>query len=136
MFNEMVKVRIFVYIYKIYITSILHYFEKSIQGCGIYRRYTTRIFYQNNMIFVDEYPVNSFIVFDDCILIKQNIMQDYFLRRCYKNISCVYSSRNWTKLNFNIIQNNLNFLCVFKQNSFYIKKIYNEVADIYYIRKL
>ena len=56
-------------------------------------------------------------------------MQDYFVRSRHKNISCVYLSQNWTKLNFNIIRNNLNFLCVFKQNSFYIRQIYNEVAD-------
>ena len=56
-------------------------------------------------------------------------MQDYFVRSRHKNISCVYLSQNWTKLNFNIIRNNLNFLCVFKQNSFYIRQIYNQVAD-------
>lgn len=103
--------------------------QKAYQDVESTEGVTRGYFYQDDMTSVDDCHTNSLVVFDDCILAKQDVMKDYFVRSRHKNISCVYLSQNWTKLDCGIIRNNLNFLCVFKQNSFYTRLIYRELAD-------
>ena len=69
---------------------------------------------------------NSLIVFDDCILENQNLIKEYFVMGRHKNISCIYLSQCYSKVDIQLIRNNLNMLCIFKQNEHYMKKIYDD----------
>ena len=75
---------------------------------------------------LDECYPNSLIVFDDCLMGKQDKIKDYFIRSRHKNISCIYLSQCFVKVDRQVIRNNINFICIFKQNSHYTKSIYNE----------
>lgn len=75
---------------------------------------------------LDECYPNSLIVFDDCLLGKQDKIKDYFIRGRHKNLSCVYLSQSYGKVDRQVIRNNVNFICIFKQNNHYAKSIYND----------
>jgi len=86
-------------------------------------------FFENcsDIIPVDECKNNSLVVFDDCVNIRdQNVIMDYFVRGRHKNISCVYLSQNYVRIDKQLIRGNANFLCVFEQQPSYIKYIYDE----------
>lgn len=85
-------------------------------------------FYSNceDIISVDECEPNSLIIFDDCILEKQDQIKSYFTRGRHKNISCIYLSQCYSLVDLKVIRNNLNFLCIFKQNRHYTRKIYDD----------
>lgn len=79
------------------------------------------------LVSLDECQPNSLVIFDDCVNVKQqHAIKDYFVRRRHKNISCVYLTQSYTKVDKQLIRNNINFLCVFKQGPKYTKDIYDE----------
>ena len=84
-------------------------------------------FYDNceDIVSVDDCDSNSLIIFDDCILEKQSPIKEYFVRGRHKNISCIYLSQCFTLVDVKAIRNNLNYLCVFKQNQHYTRMIYD-----------
>lgn len=84
-------------------------------------------FYSNceDIISVDDCESNSLIIFDDCILEPQSPIKEYFVRGRHKNISCIYLSQCFSLVDLKTIRNNLNFLCIFKQNQRYTKSIYD-----------
>jgi type IV secretory pathway VirB4 component len=66
------------------------------------------------LISLDDCEPNSLVVFDDCVNIQQqHIIKDYFVRGRHKNISCVYLTQSYTKVDRQLIRNNINFLCIF-----------------------
>lgn len=79
----------------------------------------------DEIIPLSECKPNSLIVFDDCVLENQDIIKEYFVMGRHKNISCIYLSQCYSKVDKQLIRNNLNMLCVFKQDDHYTKKIYN-----------
>ena len=86
-------------------------------------------FYSNceDLISVDECEPSSLVVFDDCVNIRQqHFIKDYFVRGRHKNISCIYLTQSYTKIDRQLIRNNINFLCVFRQSPKYMKDIYDE----------
>lgn len=85
-------------------------------------------FYNNceEIISVDDCSPNSLIVFDDCILENQVTIKSYYTRGRPKNISCIYLSQCYTLIDLKAIRNNLNFICIFKQNNHYTNKVYND----------
>ena len=86
-------------------------------------------FYSNceDLISVDECEPSSLVVFDDCVNIRQqHFIKDYFVRGRHKNISCIYLTQSYTKIDRQLIRNNINFLCVFRQSPKYTKDIYDE----------
>lgn len=83
----------------------------------------------DDIIPVDECCENSLIIFDDCILEKQDKMRDYFVRGRHKNISCIYLTQCYTLADLKTIRNNCNFIITFKQNDHYLKKIWSEFAS-------
>lgn len=85
----------------------------------VYERY-------EDLITVDDCKSNSLVVFDDCILEQQTIIRDYFVRSRPKNISCIYLSQSYSMVDMKVIRNNLNFLIVFNQSMYYLKKIWEE----------
>jgi hypothetical protein len=67
------------------------------------------------------------VVFDDCVNIRQQeTIKDYFVRGHHKNISCVYLTQFYMKVDSQLIRNNINFLCIFKQSLKHIKNIFDE----------
>jgi GTPase SAR1 family protein len=80
----------------------------------------------DDIISVDECKPNSLVIFDDCILEKQSVIRDYFVRSRPKNISCIYLSQCYSLVDLQVIRNNLNFLILFKQNNHYINMIWND----------
>jgi predicted GTPase len=79
------------------------------------------------LISVEECKPNSLVVFDDCVNSQQQqTIKDYFVRGRHKDISCVYLTRSHTKTDRQLIRNNINFLCIFRQNQKYTKDIYDE----------
>ena len=85
-------------------------------------------FYNNceDIISVEECEPNSLIVFDDCILEKQDPIKSYYTRGRHKNISCIYLSQCYSLVDLKVIRNNINFLCLFKQNKHYTRKVYDD----------
>lgn len=75
---------------------------------------------------LDECEKNSLVVFDDCLMEKQEAIKDYFIRGRHKKVSCIYLSQSYGKVDMQVIRNNVNLLCVFKQNKHYTKCIYND----------
>jgi predicted AAA+ superfamily ATPase len=74
------------------------------------------------LIPVNECESNSLLVFDDCVNVKQQeIIKDYFSYGRNKNISCIYLTQCYTKVDSQLIRNNINFLCIFKQSIKHIK---------------
>lgn len=86
-------------------------------------------FYEDceELINVDDCPSDTLVVFDDCVNSKgQNIIKDYFSRGRHKNISCIYLTQSLTKIDRQLIRNNLNCLFVFRQQKHYAKQIYDQ----------
>ena len=86
-------------------------------------------FYDNcdDIIPVDECKPDSLVIFDDCILEKQGIIKEYFVRSRPKNISCIYLSQSYSLVDLKVIRTNLNFLIVFEQSPRYMKKIWEDL---------
>lgn len=80
----------------------------------------------DELIPLDECRSNSLVVFDDCLLEGQTKIKDFFIRGRHKNISCVYLSQSYSRVDMQVIRNNINLLCVFKQNKHYTKRIYED----------
>ena len=66
------------------------------------------------------------VVFDDFITEQHQLIIDYFVRGRHKNISCVYLTQSYTKVYRQLIRNNINFLCVFKEITNYMRNICDE----------
>lgn len=81
-----------------------------------------------NIISVDDCAEDSLVIFDDCVLENQKKIKQYYVRGRHRNISCVYLSQCYTLVDIKVVRNNLNFVCVFKQNDHYTKKIYDDMV--------
>lgn len=75
---------------------------------------------------LEECKKNSLVVFDDCLMEKQDVIKSYFIRGRHRNLSCVYLSQSYGRVDMQVIRNNVNLLCVFKQNKHYTKRIYDD----------
>lgn len=81
----------------------------------------------DELITLDACEEKSLIIFDDCVNIQhQREIKDYFVRGRHKKISCVYLTQSWSKVDKQLIRNNINFLCVFRQGPRYMRDIYDE----------
>ena len=89
-----------------------------------------------DLIAVDECKNNSLVIFDDCVNIReQGIIKDYFVRGRHKNISCIYLSQNFTKVDTQLIRENINFLILFEQRPKYLEYIYKDYIGTDYTYK-
>lgn len=79
---------------------------------------------------LEECRKNSLVVFDDCLMEKQDVIKDYFIRGRHRKLSCVYLSQSYGRVDMQVIRNNLNLLCVFKQNKHYTKRIYDDFVGV------
>jgi SAM-dependent methyltransferase len=69
---------------------------------------------------------DSLVVFDDCLMENQDVIKDYFIRGRHRKLSCVYLSQSYGRVDMQVIRNNVNLLCVFRQNKYYTKRIYDD----------
>jgi hypothetical protein len=83
------------------------------------------------MILVDDCEPNSVVVYDYCVNIQQQEqnVKDYLVRGCHKNISYIFLTQSYTKTYKQLIRNNINFSCIFRQGPKYIRDIYDEYVD-------
>jgi hypothetical protein len=105
-------------------TQLRKHYEKVEHALGT----TIAYFYSNcsDLIPLDECKPNSLVVFDDCLLEEQTKIKDYFIRGRHKQISCIYLSQSYGRVDMQVIRNNVNLLCIFTQNKHYTQKIYND----------
>lgn len=80
----------------------------------------------DDLVPLDECKPKSLVVFDDCLLENQKKIKDFFIRSRHKKISCVYLSQSYGKVDMQVIRNNINVLCMFSQNRYYTKRIYDD----------
>lgn len=79
-----------------------------------------------DVVSVDDCEPNSLVVFDDCLLEEQLKIKDYFIRARHKQISCVYLSQSYGRVDMQVIRNNVNLLCLFALNKHYTKRVYDD----------
>jgi len=105
-------------------TQLRKHYEKVERVLGTHLAH----FYSNcdDLIPLDECRPNSLVVFDDCLLEQQTKIKDYFIRGRHKQISCVYLSQSYGRVDMQVIRNNVNLLCIFTQNKHYTQKIYSD----------
>lgn len=80
----------------------------------------------DDLIQLDDCEPHSLVIFDDCLLEKQTKIKDYFIRGRHKDISCIYLSQSYGKVDMQVIRNNVNLLCIFNLNRYYTKKVYDD----------
>lgn len=87
-------------------------------------------FYSNceDLVSVDECKSDSLVVFDDCLLEEQTKIKEYFIRGRHKRISCIYLSQSYGRVDMQVVRNNVNLLCVFRQNKHYTKRIFEDIV--------
>jgi hypothetical protein len=79
------------------------------------------------LISLDDCEPSSLIVFDDCVNMQQQyVIKYYFVRGRHKNISCVYLTQSYTKVDKQLIRGNCDVFCIFRQDPKYMKAIFDE----------
>lgn len=106
------------------------YVELRKHYTNVEKKVNTRLAYFfstcEDLIPLDDCKPNSLVVFDDCITDEQSKIKEYFTRGRHKNVSCVYLSQSYGRVDMQVIRNNVNLLCVFSQNRHYTKRIYDD----------
>ena len=76
-------------------------------------------FYNDCKLIPDPSSLNekdkNLMIFDDCLLEKQNKAQSYYTRRRHSNCDCFYISQNYFKLDRQTVRENSNFIILFPQ---------------------
>jgi hypothetical protein len=65
-------------------------------------------------------------VFEDFILQKQNEVRYYSTRSSHKGIGAFYLSHRFSKFPQQLLRDNTNFLCLFRQDNTSLKHVYDE----------
>ena len=80
----------------------------------------TAEFYDDCQLIPDPSSLNdqdkNLMVFDDCILERQNKCQSFYTRGRHSNCDCFYISQNYFKLDRQTIRENSNLIILFRQN--------------------
>lgn len=115
----------------------LYAFSKSLeqpkyqQLRHIYDEIQERFHYQlatfkPSVIKLEDCEQRSVIIFDDYILEDQNEVRNYFTQGRHKGMDCFYLAQTYSKVPKQLIRDNANFLCVFRQDNTNLRHIYNE----------
>lgn len=85
-------------------------------------------FIDNNedIIPLDDCKENSLIIIDDWVLEKQDIVREISIRGRHKGINLIYLCQTYSKIPKQLIRDNANFLCLFRQDNINLKHVYNE----------
>ena len=77
-------------------------------------------FYNDCKLIPDPSELNegdkNLMIFDDCLLEKQNKTQSYYTRGRHSNCDCFYISQNYFKLDRQTVRENSNFIILFPQS--------------------
>ena len=68
----------------------------------------------------------NLMIFDDLLLEKQNMCENYYTRGRHSNIDCFYLAQNYFKLPRQTIRENANFMCIFPQDRKNISHMYSD----------
>ena len=68
----------------------------------------------------------NLMTFDDLLLEKQYKCECYFFRGRHRSVDCFYLSQNYFKLPRQTIRENVNFICLFRQDLKNINHVYND----------
>ena len=74
-------------------------------------------------------PKKHFIIVDNSMILDQDKMQKLFIYGRHLNISIIYLSQNYFKLDKHTIRDNCNFLIIFKINESDIKSLYTTLTS-------
>jgi len=70
------------------------------------------------------------MIFDDCMLQKQNNIEKYYVMGRHSNVDCFCLAQNYFKLQRQTIRENANFICLFPQDGKSINQIYQDHCAI------
>ena len=72
---------------------------------------------------------NSIVIFDDFILENQNIVRDYFTKGRHKYIDCFYLAQTYSRIPKQLVRDNANFICLFRQDETNLKHVFSEYVN-------
>ena len=72
---------------------------------------------------------NSIVIFDDFILENQNFVSDYFTKGRHKNLDCLYLAQTYSRIPKQLVRDNANFICIFKEDVVNLKHIFSEYVN-------
>jgi hypothetical protein len=102
------------------IKSPVELIENYLLNGGTPKGGITAEFYDDCKLIPDPSSLNeedkNLMIFDDCILEKQNKCQKYFTRGRHSNCNCWYISQNYFTLDRRTIRENSNIIILFPQN--------------------
>ena len=65
------------------------------------------------------------IIFDDCLLDKQNLIESYFSQGRNNNVSCFYLCQSYTRIKKQIIRDNSNVIILFPIDNLNMKHVFD-----------
>ena len=102
------------------ISSPTQLIEDYISNGGEAKGGITAEFYDDCKLIPDPNSLNdqdkNLMIFDDCILERQNKCQSFYTRGRHSNCDCFYISQNYFKLDRQTIRENSNLIILFPQN--------------------
>ena len=100
--------------------------DQYIQSGGEARGGIHAQFYNDCNLIPDPATLNeeykNLMIFDDCMLEKQNKTQSYYTRGRHSNCDCFYISQNYFKLDRQTVRENSNFIIFLYLDEVYIKE--------------
>ena len=102
------------------INSPVEVIDEYIASGGEGKGGITAEFYNDCKLIPDPSSLNekdkNLMIFDDCLLEKQNKAQSYYTRGRHSNCDCFYISQNYFKLDRQTVRENSNFIILFPQS--------------------
>jgi len=85
--------------------------------------------FKKEIIPLDDCRNNSVVIFDELILENQNIVRDYLTNGRHKNIDCFYLAQTYSRIPKQLVRDNANFICLFKQDETNLRHIFSEYVN-------
>ena len=103
-----------------HVNSVEEVIAEFIEGGGVAKGGIKAEFYNDCKLIPDPSDLNeadkNLMIFDDCLLEKQNKAQSYYTRGRHSNCDCFYISQNYFKLDRQTVRENSNFIILFPQS--------------------
>ena len=103
-----------------HVNSPVEVIDDFIEGGGVAKGGIKAEFYNDCKLIPDPSTLNekdkNLMIFDDCLLEKQNKAQSYYTRGRHSNCDCFYISQNYFKLDRQTVRENSNFIILFPQS--------------------
>ena len=112
------------------ISSPVEVIDDYIQNGGEAKGGIEAEFYNDCKLIPDPSELNegdkNLMIFDDCLLEKQNKTQSYYTRGRHSNCDCFYISQNYFKLDRQTVRENSNFIILFPQSERNLDNIHRD----------